>query len=112
MVERGLRTQLEMFSLSQNKLLIRAIKPKQILLLGWDTLELMGGIGFRELVANEPVHNRPRRKRLLQSGKIDDIPAFAIPHPSAAWKNPPVTDEDWRMIAAGLGATDQIQRHA
>ena len=109
-VERGLRTQLEIFSLSQNKRLIRAIKPKQILLLGWDTLELMGGTGFRELVANKPVNNRPRRKRLLQSGKIDGIPAFAIPHPSAAWKNPPVTEEDWRMIAAGLGATDQLQR--
>jgi hypothetical protein len=82
------------------------MRPKQILLLGWDTLDLMGGSGFQELVANRPGNGVPRRKRLLQSGKIDEFPAFAIPHPSAAWKKPPVTDDDWQLIAAGLGATN------
>lgn len=105
-IERGLRTRLEEFSLNQNKRLIEAMRPKHLLLLGWDTLDLMGGSGFRELVANRLGNGRPHRKRLLQSGRIEGVPAYAIPHPSAAWKNPPVTDDDWQLIAAGLGATN------
>ena len=92
-----------MFCVSENKRLIQAMRPKQIVLLGWDAPRLMGGSGFRELVANRPADGRPRRKRLLMSGQIEGIPAFAIPHPSTAWKNPPVTNEDWAMIAAGIG---------
>jgi hypothetical protein len=111
-IDRGLRLQLETFSLDQTKRLISAMQPKQILLLGWDALDLMGGRGFQELVANRPRSAGPRRKRLLQSGKIEGIPAFAIPHPSAAWKNPPVTEEDWQMIAGGLGATGQLHFQA
>ena len=87
-IDRNLRSELEMFSLEQIKQLIQAMKPKQILILGWDTLDLMGRAGFREMVANRPLSNAPRRRRLLQKGTFGGIPAFAIPHPSAAWKNP------------------------
>jgi hypothetical protein len=105
-IERQLRTQLEMFCVGENGRLIQAMQPKQILLLGWDALDLMrGGSEFRELVANRPGGGRRRRKRLLQSGRIEGVPAFAIPHPSKAWMNPPVTSEDWAMIAAGIGVS-------
>ncbi len=102
-LEQRLRTLLEAFCVGENNRLIRAMRPKQILLLGWDALDLMGGSGFREMVANGRGDGRRRRNRLLQSGRIEGIPAFAIPHPSTAWKNPPVTDEDWAMILAGIG---------
>lgn len=104
----GLRTQLEAFCVGENKRLIRAMRPKRILLLGWDALNVMGGTGFREEVAIKPVGGRRRRNRLLQSGQLEGIPAFAIPHPSAAWKNPPVTDVDWEMILAGITGTSPI----
>ena len=42
-VEEELRTQLELFCIGENKRLIRAMRPKRILLLGWDALGLMGG---------------------------------------------------------------------
>jgi uracil-DNA glycosylase len=84
------------------------MQPKRILLLGWDALAMMGGSGFKELVAIRPVSDRRRRTRLLQSGQIEGIPAFAIPHPSAAWKNPPVTDDDWEMIAAEIAAASAV----
>jgi hypothetical protein len=102
-IEPLLRARLETFCVGENRRLIRAMRPKKIVLLGWDALHAMGGSGFRELVANGPRTARPRRKRLLQAGKIEGIPAFAIPHPSAAWKNPPVTDDDWTMITAEMG---------
>jgi hypothetical protein len=104
-IEQRLRTHLEMFCVNENKRLIQALRPKQVLLLGWDTLGLMGGSGFRELVANRPADGKRRRKRLLMSGKIAGVSAFAIPHPSTAWKNPPVANEDWMMIVAGLGVS-------
>jgi hypothetical protein len=104
-IEQRPRERLEAFCVGENRRLIRAMRPKQILLLGWDALHVMGGSGFRELVATGPRTGRPRRKRLLQAGKIEGIPAFAIPHPSAAWKNPPVTDDDWAMILAGMKLT-------
>ena len=102
-IEPRLRSHLEAFCVSENKRLIKAMCPRQILLLGWDALDLMGGSGFRELAANRPAADRRRRKRLLMSGKIEGIPTFAIPHPSTAWMNPPVTNEDWAMIVAGIG---------
>lgn len=102
-IESELRVELENFCVNENKRLIQAMLPKQILLLGWDALALMGGTGFHELIAHTPIHGRRRRKRLLQSGKIMGIPAFAIPHPSQAWKNPPVTPDDWEEIRAKIG---------
>lgn len=102
-LERRLRSDLETFCVGENKRLIRTMRPKQILILGWDALDLMGGSGFRELVANGRGDGRRRRNRLLQSGKLEGIATFAIPHPSAAWKSPPVTDADWTMILAGIG---------
>lgn len=104
-INQTLRSELEMFSLNQLTRLIKVIKPKRVLILGWDTLRLTGASGFTELVANRPLSKAPRRKRLLQKGTFSEIPAFAIPHPSASWKNPPVSDEDWQLIAAGLGAS-------
>ncbi len=101
-IDPQLRMKLENFCVAENKRLILAMRPKQILLLGWDALGLMGGTGFRELVANRPSDGRPRRKRLLMFGDIAGVPAFAIPHPTAAWKNPPVSDVDWAMIVAKI----------
>jgi hypothetical protein len=72
--------------------------------LSWDAPALMGGQGFGELVANGSIKGRLRRSRLLQAGSIRGIPSFAIPHPSSAWRHPPVTDQDWAQIAAGIGA--------
>ncbi|MGD0143125.1 MAG: hypothetical protein ABSC92_08205 [Rhizomicrobium sp.] len=109
-IEPLLRARLEVFCVGENKRLIRAMRPKQIVLLGWDALHVMGGSGFRESVANAQQDGRSRRKRLLQSGEIEGIPAFAIPHPSAAWKNPPVSDDDWTMILAGMGMVADAAR--
>jgi hypothetical protein len=103
-IDQRLRTQLETFCAKANRRLIDAMQPKRLLLLGWEALALMGEGGFHELVANGPGTDRPRRSRLLQSGVIRGIPAFAIPHPSSAWRNPPVTDQDWVQIATRIGA--------
>lgn len=102
-IESQLRANLETFCVNENKRLIQAMHPKQLLLLGWDALNLIGGSGFQELVANRPADGKRRRKRLLMSGTFAGIPAFAIPHPSTAWKNPPVTNEEWAMIVSGIG---------
>lgn len=105
-IPENVRIQVERFCVEQNKRLIHAIKPKRILLLGWDALEIMGGQNFTEMVADAQAPHGKSRKRLLMKGMIEGIPAFAIPHPSASWKNPPVRQEQWRQIAAHVLAQD------
>ena len=102
--EPQLRGYLEAYCVSENRRLIQTMRPKQILLLGWDALELMGGGAFREIVAVGSSIARKRRKRLLRAGTIEGTQAYAIPHPTASWKHPPVTDEDWAMISEGVKA--------
>lgn len=103
-VEKTLRLNLESFCIDEKMRLIRAMRPKKILLLGWDALKLLRTSQFQELVANQDPRTRSGRKRLLEYGKIEEVPAFAIPHPSAAWKNPPVTDAQWEAIATKVMA--------
>ena len=99
-----LRTRIETFSREQNLRLIRALRPKRILMLGMSTLDRMGQSGFEELVAIEPVTDRPRRARLLQAGQIEGVQAFAIPHPSMSYTHPTVTNGDWSMIMTKMAA--------
>jgi hypothetical protein len=79
---------------------LRRLNPKTVLLLGWDTLEAAQGTGFVERIATKPVLGRRRRSRLGQTGYFAGVPAVAIPYPPAAWRAPPVTDQDWKEIVA------------
>lgn len=92
------RTQIEVFSRDQVMAIIDRVKPKTLVLMGWDALDVLGKKGFVEVVANKPADGRRRRARLAQVGRIAGVRAVAIPHPTAAWKNPPVTEEDWSEI--------------
>ena len=81
-IDQALRSALTAFCVSQNKRLIEAIRPRQILVLGWDALDLMGGSGFRESVANKSADGRRRRKRLLMFGRIEAfLPSRSPIHP-------------------------------
>jgi hypothetical protein len=99
-IPQDLRDEMARFSMTQLMRLFHTLMPDRVLILGWDALanfKRYCGIQFTELVATGP-SERPRRRRLLQIGTVEGIPAFGIPHPSAAWRNPPVTDEDWEKI--------------
>jgi len=96
------RDRLESFSLYQLRRLISVLKPTQILILGWEAMFQLVGGSFEELLADKMTSSG--RRRLLKAGSFEGIPAFAIPHPSSAWRNPPVTDSQWEAIAEKLGA--------
>jgi hypothetical protein len=103
-VDEALRREIETFCRTRALEIVRRLEPKVVLILGWDALEAVGGHGFVERVGHAAVVGRRRRRRLAQTGLLAGVPAVAIPHPTAAWRDPPVTDQDWNEIAAVVGS--------
>jgi hypothetical protein len=99
-LDEALRKEIEDFCRSRALDIVRRLEPRLVLILGWDTLETLGGVGFVERIGNKLATGRRRRRRLAQTGVVAGVPAVAIPHPTSAWRAPPVTNEDWHEIVA------------
>jgi hypothetical protein len=91
-INEPLREKLEAYCFRQTERIVRAVRPRRILILGWDTVALMRVTGWREFVASG---GRGQRKRLLERGVLFQTTAFAMFHPTADWKAPPVTEDEW-----------------
>ena len=101
-IDSRLRAEIGSFCRSKMQEMVETIKPTRIVVLGWDALEVLDAKGFSERSANRAGRPPGGRKRLLQVGRLFGTRTFAIPHPSAAWKFPPVTPQDWEHIATTI----------
>ena len=92
-LDSAVRTRIEQTCLTELRQLVRMVSPRKIMILGLDAFDQRADSRDRESLMHDG-------RRLVATGRFEDVDAFAIKHPSGArWSN---LEKD--MVANWLGS--------